>query len=209
MEHAEKGPWIRQAYEQDLAAIKSLDASAFPPGRPDREPAHPGELENGVNHGQIVLLVEGSQVLGMMQYEDIGNDYFYLVALAVDPEFQGRRAGTLLLDHFLKIARERPEGTSVMTVTSPLNVPMLKLLMRNGFIGRTVIPGYFGPKKDRVYCQYSPPREPVEPSERVLVPVDSTDAMIKQVTVHNRILTGVVQSVSGEFFELSPARVSG
>lgn len=50
-------------------------------------------------------------------------------------------------------AEVRAAGLELVTVTSPLNVVMLSVLMREGFVVTAYLPDYFGPGRDRLALQ--------------------------------------------------------
>lgn len=197
---------LRAAVADDLPAIRSLDAVAFPPGRPDREPSHPGELEGGLERGQITLAEEDGVVLGMLQAERTAPDQLYLASLAVAPEAQGRGIGRMLVERLLAVHAEMEPRPALFTVTSPLNVPMIGLLTSLGFVVVRGLRDYFGPGKHRVYCRYREHHPVIAPSDRTLVPVDAVDTVFELLEHDEHEVTAVRRSVQGDFFEVSRDR---
>ena len=193
----------RLATDTDLAALRQLDSLAFPPGRPDREPAHPGEIELGLERGQFTVCVIDDVVVGMLQRENLAPDHIYLVALAVHPEYQRRGIGRALVRQFVSDVEGLDLRPSVTTVTSPSNVAMISLLVAHGFVVSSAMRDYFGPGKDRVYCQLKSRRPVVPPDDRVLVPTEATDHLFTLLAEHEYAVTDVLKSVQGTFFEVS------
>lgn len=194
---------LRQATDADMPAIRLLDKLAFPPGRLDREPAHPGELERGMELGQFTVCEVDGEVVGMLQREFLGNEHVYLAALAVHPDHQGEGLGRALLESFVEECTTLSPSPSVTTVTSPYNVPMISLLTASGFVVTGAMRDYFGPGKDRVYCQLQLRRQVVDPGSRILVPVEATEHLFGLLARDEYGITAVLSSVQGTLFEVS------
>ena len=197
------GRELRKAVASDIEALRLLDRLAFPPGELDREPAHPGELEAGLERGQFTVCEIDGVVVGMLQSEHLEPDHVYLAALAVHPDHQGKHVGHELVADFVANVERMDPRPSVTTVTSPSNVAMISLLVNQGFIVRTAMRNYFGPGKDRVYCQLKTRRQVVAPDDRVLVPVEATGHVFDLLAHEEYAITDVLASVQGKLFELS------
>ena len=167
-------PLMRPATTSDLDAIRQLDATCFPSDNPDLEGAKAGELEAAIEAGEITVSVIAHGVAAFIHISHPSPRHIYLTALAVDPKFQGNGIGGLLIDNFLLSLRDRDlESASLTTVTSPRNVAMLRLLLSKGFLARSLLADYFGPGKDRFYCQFRGDKLRLHPDDRLLMPVES------------------------------------
>jgi len=194
---------LRAATAADLDALRALDTEAFPPDRLDREPAHPGELERGLERGQFTVAEIEGRVVGMLQTEILNDDHVYMVALAVAEQSRGAGVGRALVKHFINMVDAISPTPSATTVTSPMNVPMIALLTASGFVVRSGMRDYFGPGKDRVYCQLRTRRQVVDPDDRVLIPVEAVDHLFELLRREESAITAVIRSVQGTFFEIS------
>jgi len=56
----------------------------------------------------------------------------HLLNICVAPEWQGKGYGSLLLEHFMDLARER-SATQMLLEVRPSNIPALKLYRNRGF----------------------------------------------------------------------------
>ncbi len=194
---------LRPAIASDIDSLRLLDELAFPPDRLDREPAHPGEIELGLERNQFTVCEVAGAVVGMLQSEHLGPDHVYLVALAVHPDNQGLGIGRALVKEFVDKVHAMVPRPSATTVTSPVNVAMISLLVSHGFIVRSGMRNYFGPGKDRVYCQLKSRGQIVDPDDRVLVPVEAIDHVFTLLVEDEYAITNVLSSVQGTLFEIS------
>jgi GNAT superfamily N-acetyltransferase len=115
------------------------------------ERAAPGELERGVEAGDVWVVECAEGVVGYAHLDRQCRSRFVVAGLVVVPSRRGHRLGTSLLAAALEsvdLGR-----TPVCAVTSPENLVMLNLLFARGFVGRWALPGYFGPALHRVGLQ--------------------------------------------------------
>ena len=147
---------IRVAVPADAHAVRSLDDAAFPPANRDAQRAEPGELESGVEAGDVRVLVLGGEVVA---YAHVDSDTrrIYVAGVAVRPDLQGVGLGSVLMDHLLATLGQRRAVRPVVTVTSPRNLVMLGLATSRGFAARWVLRDYFGPGRDRFGLQLTAP----------------------------------------------------
>jgi len=192
---------IRPAAGADLAAIERLDSLAFPPNDPAREPAIEGELLQGIENGWMLVAVSGEAVVGFLQYDQIGESNIDLISLAVDPAARRGGVGAGLIAEFLRRATAGPARV-VSAVTSPQNVDMLRLLLANDFVVARAIRDYFGPGKDRLYCQHGFHLPEYVAEDRVVVPVQAVDYVFSLLEQEQNVIASVVRGAQGDFFEI-------
>ncbi len=193
---------LKIATRAHLADLIALDRRCFPDGDPTLEPAGRGELERGVERGSVLLVENDDQVVAYLHWEQPGANEFQLTALAVDPDHRRRGLATHLLDACLA-SLDRQGAASISTVASPGNVAMLRLLLSHGFVARRVMRDYFGPGKDRVYCQRKVSDHYMHPDDRYLVPVDRLPILYDLLDDGRYVLTDVVAADRGQLFEVS------
>jgi ribosomal protein S18 acetylase RimI-like enzyme len=159
---------VTLATETDLPEVRSLDAECFPPGRPDRQPAAEGELEEGIRRSRVILARDHRRTIGYLHSEYTPNGALEICGLAVAEHDQRKGVGTALLDYCLAAALDgRGRLPEVLVLTSPLNVPMLELLFGHGFVGRKIMRDYFGPECHRLACYLSDLRPRTGPAASV------------------------------------------
>ncbi|MEK8105420.1 hypothetical protein NKG94_10085 [Micromonospora sp. M12] len=88
-------------------------------------------------------------------------------------------------------------------MTSPENLAMLGLLLSRGFVVRTIVPDYFGPGRDRYYCQHKSRVEYVDADERYLIPVAASAQIATLLAGEQNVITGLVNLPAGPALELS------
>lgn len=191
---------VTVAVERDVDEIRQLDQVCFPPGDLDREPAAPEELEKGICAGRVRIFRRSGQIIGFLQYEKPLDDHIYISALGVHPDFRGQKVGRLLLEYML--AEIAGSGSAVSTVTGLSNYSMLSLLLLQGFVVRALMKDYFGPGRDRYYCQYKVRREYVDPDDRYIVPVRATDHIARLMAAQEYVITSIVALPAGPAFEI-------
>lgn len=165
---------VRQADISDLGEVERLDAICFQPSDPDHQPAAPGELRAGLQARQCLVAELNDVVVGYIAHDAPSPDHIYISALAVEPGHRESGVGGALLDHFLRsLSPTTLVTTSISTVTSPNNLPMLRLLCSRNFIVRRQLADYFEPGSKRFYCQLKTRHMFTDPDDRYLVPVGS------------------------------------
>lgn len=193
---------IGVAKSSDHKEIETLDALSFPQDDIHREPAVPGELSAGIKSGQILVARIEGRIVGFLHYEKPLDDHIYISALAVHPDYRSRGIASTLLDHFLKISSKTTGNPGISTVTSPTNIPMLRILTSRGFLVRTVMKDYFGPGRDRFYCQYRSRLDFVHPDDRFIVPANALPHLYLIMEATEYAITSVTRLPSGPAFEV-------
>ncbi|HSV67125.1 MAG TPA: GNAT family N-acetyltransferase [Mycobacteriales bacterium] len=194
---------LRYATLADLAALTDLDNACFLLDHTDQQRAAPGELEHGLVHGEISVVEVDEVIVGFLHADRPAPDQVWMHGLGVRADFRRRGLGGLLLDRFLTSLGASPMGgsplggsqLSVTTVTSPRNLPMIRLLLSRGFGARRVVRDYFGPGKDRLLCQLMPD-DGWSSMDRRLVPFDSPQQLYDLLDSGRYTLRGLL--VAGE-----------
>lgn len=202
---------IVKAEKLDFDAIKHLNDNAFATGSLIFEPADSEELKAGIDANRTFVLRVGDVVAGFYQYDILADSHVELVSIVVDGEARssltqkGRGYGKALLIHFLALASTEVERlgskATISVVTSIENLRMISMLLKHGFIVLRVIPGYFGPGKDRVYCEHqSTVKEPISQNIHI-VPAVAKD-YIATLLNGERYVSQVIRGAQGVFFEI-------
>lgn len=192
---------VTLAVERDLDEIRQLDQLCFPPGDLYQESAAPGELAKGISAGRVSIMRRNGQIVGFLQYEQPLEDHIYISALGVHPDAREQQVGRTLLRNLLSGISASGKNPAVSTVTGPSNYVMLRLLLSQGFLVRTIMRDYFGPGRDRFYCQYKVRAGYVDPDDRYLIPAHATDHMAKLMTT-GYVITSAVSLPAGPAFEM-------
>ncbi|MGH3686926.1 MAG: GNAT family N-acetyltransferase [Pseudonocardiaceae bacterium] len=187
------------ATARDLDEIRQLDQLCFPPGDLHREP---GELERSIGARRVSIVRRNGKIVGFLQYEKPLEDHIYLSALGVHPAARGQQVGRALLKNLLSRISESGEFPAVSTVTGPENYAMLRLLLSQGFLVRTIMPDHANPGCDRFYCQYEVRTRYLDPDDRYLLPAHATDQIIRLLTTKEYVITSVVTLATGPAFEI-------
>lgn len=193
---------VTVAVERDLDEIRQLDQLCFPPGDLHREPAAPGELEKGIGAGHVRIVRRSEEIVGFLQYEQPLDDHIYISALGVHPDARGQQVGHSLLGNMLAQIAASGKNPAVSTVTGPSNYAMLRLLLSQGFVVRTIMRDYFGPGHDRFYCQYKVRTEYVDPDDRYVVPAHAADHIAQLIAAEEYVITSMVALQAGPAFEI-------
>jgi ribosomal protein S18 acetylase RimI-like enzyme len=186
----------------DTANVRELDNVAFPPSSNDQQRADPGELEDGVAVGDIYLLERDDVPVAYLHLDRQTPGRVYVSGLAVHPDVQGGGLGKLMVDHFLKEMHDQWLSTAVVTITSPRNHVMLRLMFSRGFVGRWLIRDFFGPDRHRLCCQI---RSSVEPAEGPMTLASATllDTAFALMEEHQHVVRGLVATPTGPHFLMS------
>ena len=193
---------FRVAVESDLPAIKSLDELCFQPGDPDRIPAAPGELEHGVaSRGTTIALDEYQSVVAYVQTERPAPHHAHITGVAVHPNWRGKGLASQLIR--MVLGETGSSDVSVSVVTSPRNVPMLKVLFRNGFIARLSVPDFHGPGAERLYLQHKSKVDYIDVDDRLLIPQKSWESGRQFLAKEGYVLTDVMSLSTDIVYELS------
>jgi [ribosomal protein S18]-alanine N-acetyltransferase len=144
---------LRLASEEDLPSLIALDQECFPPGNSDLEPAPLGEIEAGVQEGQIFVACVDEKIIGMLQIDKVSSNSWELLTLAITSSYRGKGVGKALLDRLFVELNHSPYLVAVSCVTSPNNLAMQALLESFGFLQVGLLSDYFGPGKHRLKFQ--------------------------------------------------------
>lgn len=196
---------FRLAAAADLPELRNLDAACFPPGDPEHQQAAAGELEAGTRNGTITLAMIADRMVGYFASDRPSQSHIYISALAVHPDQRRSGIAGQLLDRFLRsMSTDDLLVTSISTVTSPNNLPMLRLLCSRSFIVRSRVSDYFGPGKDRFYCQLKTRHIFADPDDRYLVPVESGESLTRLLDNEAYVITDVLAMAWGAYmYEVS------
>jgi Acetyltransferase (GNAT) family len=137
-----------------------------------------------------------------LQYEQPLEDHIYISALGVHPDAREQQVGRTLLKNLLSQVSASGKNPAVSTVTSASNYGMLRLLLSQGFLVRTMMRDYFGPGRDCFYCQYKVRIGYVDPDDRYLVPAHATDHIEKLMMTGKYVITSAVTLPAGAAFEI-------
>jgi len=202
---------IRKSNENDFDSIKNLNDNAFPAGSLIFEAGAVSELQAGIQTGRTFVLESSGSIFGFYQYDVFGDSHIEFVSIIVHESFRsdethkGKGYGQALLSHFLLEAEKEKEklngSLTISVVTSMDNVRMLSLLIKNNFSPLRVIPNYFGPGKDRVYCEYGISAETVLIEKDLFVPVTAKE-YIASLLNGERYISKVINGAQGAFFEI-------
>ncbi len=185
-----------------LSALVELDEVCFPADDTSRERAAPGEVERGIAAGRVLVAQEDGRLKAFMQWDRPSPSCLYLTALGVHPDEQSIGLGRTLLKRFLAEAT-KDEEVSITTVTGPGNLPMLRLLLSHGFVARRAMRDYFGVGKHRLYLQFKASDDTIHPDDRYLIPIDNQETVFGLLGEGKYLLTDVVDSASGTYYEIS------
>jgi N-acetylglutamate synthase-like GNAT family acetyltransferase len=139
---------VRTARSADLPRISAIDAESAAVEGALLERATPGELEDAVHVGDLLVADSEQGVVGYIHVDRRSRIAVYVAGLAVVPRMRGRGYGTALLASGLKAVEQNE--LPVYTMTSPRNSAMLRLLFDQGFVGPWGLPHFFGPGLHRI-----------------------------------------------------------
>jgi GNAT superfamily N-acetyltransferase len=196
---------IRVAAGPDIDVVRELDDAAFPPDSPDKQRAAPGELEWGVEAGDIYLLENDRAAVGYVYADRSSPNHIYISGLAIRPEFQGAGLGSVLMDHLLAMV---PPDTDIpiVTVTSPRNARMLHTLFRRRFVARWLLRNYFGPGKHRFGCQLLTAKQLPTPPDLRTIAVTELGSLFSVMEAQDLVVRALAQTPRGLSYVLGRAR---
>ncbi|MEV0734746.1 GNAT family N-acetyltransferase [Streptomyces sp. NPDC050549] len=138
---------IRSAVENDLPALVSLDAEAFP-----KEPYPVFVLRQlyDIHGDRILVLDDGEELLGYILFVNTSDGYVsWIMSLAVTPHQQGHGLGRRLLVEALRRLRAERVHQVRLTV-DPTNAAAVMLYRSLGFSSEEGVQrDYFGPDEHR------------------------------------------------------------
>jgi GNAT superfamily N-acetyltransferase len=183
-------PTFRLADEGDAVAVRTLDELAFGPGG---QRAEPGELEAAVVAGDVHVLDLGGVPVGYLHADTSRANRIYVAGVAVHPGVQGHGWGSALIDHMLALLGDERHLSPVVTVTSPHNVRMLKVLLQRGFSARWFLQDHFGPGQHRFGCQLLAACSP-EPRGSVRVSATRLDQVSELMRIRGLRVRSIIES---------------
>ena len=202
-----EGCRMRTANLCDARAVRQLDNLSFPLDSPDAQRADPGELETGIEVGDVRVLERDGLIIGYLHADTSFPGRIYVSGLAIDPKEQSRGLGTRLIQACLAGLEPADVATRpIVTVTSPNNHTMLHLLFAHGFVARWALRNFFGADRHRFGMQLRTgrPEGDREPS-RLVAAVEVNDVFALLDT--SKEVVGGLTRVAGEpHFQMYPYR---
>jgi ribosomal protein S18 acetylase RimI-like enzyme len=195
---------IRVATVADAAAVRALDDAGFPAGNRDQQRAADGELEAAVLAGDVWILELGAEPLAYIHADRSRADRIYISGLAVSPRAQRMGLGSRLVDDFMgRLSDDLRARLPIVTITSPRNLVMLRLIFARGFRARWILRNYFGPGRDRLGCQLTSAGYRAPPDRVLTMPVAALDTVYRFVEVHRHVIQGLSGVAGDARFELA------
>jgi ribosomal protein S18 acetylase RimI-like enzyme len=190
---------------QDIPVVCEVDIQVFPTDNRDRQRAAPGELEDGIAAGDVHVLERLGEVVAYLHTDRSRPDMIFVSGIAIRPDLQGIGLGTMMIDHFLDSLPASIRGSMpIITITSPRNLAMLRLLFARGFAGRWFLKDYFGPTRDRIGCQLRGHGDPWPSAAGIQVPASALDTVVRLLGEQRHVIRALVQTVTGPMFDLVP-----
>lgn len=197
------GSCIRLAQPRDDLDVRSLDNLCFPPDSPDLERAALGELEAAIRAQDVLVLERDGSLLAYLQADTSTPNRIYFPGLAVHPSVRRMGLGSLLVSETLSsLNRWAAPNPSVVTVTSPRNRRMLRVLFKHGFAVRWILRDFFGPDRHRFGLQLRSRHSSSSPGDRMWVPVTQVDDVFEAVERLGLVVRAEVERPGGAHFEL-------
>jgi ribosomal protein S18 acetylase RimI-like enzyme len=206
MGSSDGGRSIRIASDDDAIKVRQIDNAAFPEASLILQRAEPGELEAGIEAGDIYVLESAGSVVGYIYTDRSIAGCVYISGLAVHPAVQGRGLGGELISHVLAVVGDEPQRTPFVTVTSPLNTKMLRTIFHHGFAARWVLRDYFGPQRHRFACQLRADAEQALPAGTQWLPSTELDTVYWLMETQQCTVQSLVDTAQGPYFSVVPAR---
>lgn len=198
-------PQVTTALLSDIPAVVALDRECFTAEDPDRQIASPGEVEAAVRSGMtfVVRADDSSDALvAFLQYCPVAEGHFHILGVGVKDAYRGRGLATLLVRHFIaKCDRDFPSNWGASVTTSPSNLPMLRALLANGFVGTELLDAYYGRGRGRMYLR-APNHETLNARSRILLPAASDSQLASLLRDREYALFGLLALPPGPYFEL-------
>lgn len=173
-----EGLSFRDGEQADLPRLVEIESLCFSPGDPDRNSASRGELADGLEATQILVVERGqggeAAVVAYVQYYTIGDgSEYYIEGVAVHPDMRGANLARDLLVELRRRLHYRRRANPILAMTvSPRNVAMIRSALAAGFVGTDFVADYFGPREDRIYFRW--PLSPyAQLGESLFLPVDA------------------------------------
>jgi hypothetical protein len=77
------------------------------------------------------------------------------------------------------------------------------MLLSRGFIVKTALSNYFGPGKDRLYCQLRVRRPYSDPNDRYILDTGATEQVYALLATQSYAITQILATADGHMFEIS------
>ena len=152
----------------------------------------------------MLVVAEGSTVVGYLLYEMHDKDSLHVVEVAVAPDRWARGFGSKLLTEVAAMHADTGSGPTFVSAVVPLdNTAMLRALCRVGFLGRSVFRDYRGPGRDAIYCQLKLHAVHVDTDDRFVVPIGAADQVRELLARDSYVLTNAYRRVEGDLVAIS------
>jgi GNAT superfamily N-acetyltransferase len=202
--------FVRLAAPQESALVRDLDNRCFPPDHVDLQRADPGELESGVEAGDVQVLEQDGRPVACLHADSTVTGRIEIAGMAVLPELQGQGLVTRLVESCLFLVGPGVRRTAaIVTIISPRSLRMLQILLRHGFLVRWFLRDHFGPGRDRFGLRSTSveSREAeYEGQEQLLVPVSPLDFSCRKVEREGWTVVAVARTSGVPSFVLARCR---
>lgn len=142
----EKKLVIRPMTKEDISAVDAIACLVFPDPWPIE--SYTSELENELAY--FFILTYAEVVIGYCHFW-ITFDSATIVQFAIHPSLQGKKLGTLLIEHFLDRINRLEEVRTVTLEVRTNNEPAISLYLAHGFNIITTKRGFYTNGDDAYY----------------------------------------------------------
>jgi ribosomal protein S18 acetylase RimI-like enzyme len=195
---------IRLADGADAQGVRNLDDLCFPLGSNELQRAEAGELEESIRQRDVLVLECRGSLLAYLQANTSTPGRIYVSGLGVHPAAQGSGLGSMVVEECLaSLAEARRAGLAVVTVTSPGNQRMLRVLFKHGFAARWILRSFFGPDRHRFGLQAGFPDASPCASDPVWIPTANIDEVFHAVERSGLVARAVVSRRGEVHFKLT------
>jgi ribosomal protein S18 acetylase RimI-like enzyme len=196
---------VRLASSADVAAVQAIDAAAFPISNPSAHPALPEELEDAIEQRDVYVLDHDCEVAAFIHLDRRRPAEIYVAGLAVHPVHQGRGLGSELVEHALRLAQSAGHEARLVTVTSPTNFTMLRMLFARNFVSVRLLHDHFGPGKHRFELRLRPLFARCS-SGSIFISVDDLTSVVRMLASDYGVIA-VTDRDDGRYFVLAPSAI--
>jgi hypothetical protein len=197
---------IRLAESAEKPQVRSLDDRIFPDGDPNLQRAPAGELETGVEAGDVYVTELAGRLVGYLHIDRTDPRLVNLSGAGIVPELQNRGIGTAMTALVRTILADYADLLPVCAVTSPQNPQMLHLLFSMRFAGRWMLADHWGPGRHRIGFQLLRATSRLPEADRVRQVGPDDLGQLARLTGAGWAIRRQ-RSQSERVFELSPATV--